>query len=151
MHPFFADYYERLNALHQDARQIIEDLIPEALVWSPGPEMNSIAVLATHIAGSEDYWVSHMAGGNPTDRVRSAEFAVEQASAQELLIQLDASLDRSRSTLDQLSLDNLTTERISAPHDRAFTVGWSLLHVLDHTGSHIGHMQITRQLWEQSR
>jgi len=30
-------------------------------------------------------------------------------------------------------------------------VAWALLHALDHTAQHLGHMQITRQLWDQER
>jgi ankyrin repeat protein len=28
-------------------------------------------------------------------------------------------------------------------------VAWCLAHALEHTALHLGHMQITRQLWEQ--
>jgi hypothetical protein len=28
-------------------------------------------------------------------------------------------------------------------------IAWSLLHALEHTALHLGHMQLTRQLWEQ--
>jgi hypothetical protein len=28
-------------------------------------------------------------------------------------------------------------------------VGWALCHILKHTALHLGHLQITRQLWEQ--
>ena len=30
-------------------------------------------------------------------------------------------------------------------------VAWALLHALEHTAIHLGHMQIMRQLWEQRR
>jgi hypothetical protein len=29
------------------------------------------------------------------------------------------------------------------------TVAWAVLHAVDHTALHLGHIQITRQLWEQ--
>jgi hypothetical protein len=28
-------------------------------------------------------------------------------------------------------------------------VGWALLHALEHTAIHLGHIQITQQLWDQ--
>jgi hypothetical protein len=31
--------------------------------------------------------------------------------------------------------------------DRQVTVRWSILHVIEHTAQHVGHMQLTRQLW----
>ncbi|NIU62141.1 MAG: DUF664 domain-containing protein, partial [Gammaproteobacteria bacterium] len=35
------------------------------------------------------------------------------------------------------------------PDGREFRVSWSLLHALDHVAQHTGHVQITRQLWDQ--
>jgi hypothetical protein len=31
--------------------------------------------------------------------------------------------------------------------DRTVTVRWGILHVIEHFATHIGHMQLTRQLW----
>lgn len=42
------DYLERLQALHADIECTIEGLPPEALDWVPGPDMNSLGVLAVH-------------------------------------------------------------------------------------------------------
>ncbi|MBI1880044.1 MAG: DUF664 domain-containing protein, partial [Chloroflexi bacterium] len=74
MLPIFEAYLDRLEELHDDMRQAITGLPPAALDWSPGPEMNSLGVLATHVAGSERYWVGEVAGGNPANRDRPTEF-----------------------------------------------------------------------------
>ena len=55
MHPFFADCFDRLEELHRDMHQTLDQLPPEALDWNPGPEMNSLAVLASYTAGAERY------------------------------------------------------------------------------------------------
>nr|MBC8492461.1 DUF1572 family protein [Chloroflexota bacterium] len=47
------DYWERLQALHADIERTIAGLPQAALDWAPGPEMNSLAVLAVHVAGAE--------------------------------------------------------------------------------------------------
>jgi len=31
--------------------------------------------------------------------------------------------------------------------DQMVSVRWCILHVIEHTAQHIGHMQLTRQLW----
>jgi len=31
--------------------------------------------------------------------------------------------------------------------DRSVSVRWCILHVLEHYAQHLGHMQLTRQLW----
>ncbi len=38
------------------------------------PETNTLFALATHIAGSTEFWVLEMAGGRRVDRNRQAEF-----------------------------------------------------------------------------
>ena len=76
MLPFLADYFEILRNLHADLEHSLNDLPPEALDWSPGPDMNSLSVLATHVAGSERYWIGDVAGASPraaTGR-RSSEY-----------------------------------------------------------------------------
>ncbi|MCA9947468.1 MAG: DUF664 domain-containing protein [Anaerolineales bacterium] len=32
--------------------------------------------------------------------------------------------------------------------DREVPVRWGILHVIDHTALHLGHIQITAQLWQ---
>ena len=38
---------------------------------------------------------------------------------------------------------------ISTRDDRNFSAGWALAHALEHTAPHLGHAQVTRQLWER--
>ena len=37
---------------------------------------------------------------------------------------------------------------IRQAQDREVPVRWAILHVVDHTALHLGHMQITYQLWK---
>ena len=150
-HSLFEDYGDRLAALHQQMKEVIAGLPVEALNWVPGKEMNSIAVLVTHTCGAQRFWIETMAGDAESDRVRAKEFAVERATEAELLDLLDDTLAHSRTALEQLTLDALTGAKYGEPWERYFRRGWSLLHALEHTASHVGHMQITRQLWEQNQ
>ena len=34
---------------------------------------------------------------------------------------------------------------------RTVSVRWGILHVIEHTALHLGHMQITYQLWQSGR
>jgi hypothetical protein len=45
----FADYLERLEDLQRRLHKDVRDLPAEAMDWSPGPAMNSVAVLLAHI------------------------------------------------------------------------------------------------------
>ena len=83
MSDLLAAYLDRLEALHADLNSVIADLPVEALNWSPGPGLNSIAVLAAHTAGSERYWIGDVVARDDSHRERAAEFRTQAASAAE--------------------------------------------------------------------
>lgn len=141
-------YLDRLEGLHADMRQALEGLPQAALDWSPGPDMNSLGVLAAHVAGSERYWVGEVAGGDPAQRDRPAEFQSHRLEAAALIAHLDATLAHTRLTLERLTLADLDARR-SAGDRGEVTVAWALFHNLRHLGLHLGHMELTRQLWAQ--
>lgn len=149
MDPFFIDYYDRLSDLHHDLAAAVEGLPVEALDWQPGPETNSLAVLLTHTAGAERYWIGEVAGEEAADRVRAEEFEVDGRTAEELVALLNRALAHSRSVLSRLSIHNLAEARVASMQGRSVTVSWALLHALEHTAVHLGHAQINRQAWDQ--
>ena len=102
MDSLFVDYLNRLEAMHNGVKEAIVGLSPEALAWVPEPEMNSFSVLATHLAGSERFWIGDMAG-----RVRSEEFAVTGLTEVDLVKHLDESLAHSQQVLANLLLTDL--------------------------------------------
>jgi len=55
MDPILASLFEHFRRLHESCNEILSGLTKEALDWSPGESMNSIAVLVTHVAGSEKF------------------------------------------------------------------------------------------------
>ncbi len=145
----FAAYLDRLETLHADMNSAIAGLPVEALNWSPGPEMNSLAVLAAHTAGAERYWIGDVIARDDSNRDRAAEFRTQAVSAQALIARLDAALAHSRGVLEQLSLATLDEKRLAPRGGEEVTVAWALAHALEHTAVHVGHVQIMRQLWEQ--
>lgn len=149
MHPFFSDYLDRLRIQHEALIAAFEGLPPQALDWTPGADMNSLAVLAIHVAGAERYWVGDVALGDPSHRDRPAEFATRGVSPQQMRDALDASYAYVRAALADLTPDDLLTVRRPPDRDRDYTTGWALLHALEHVALHVGHAQLTRQLWDQ--
>ena len=150
MHQFFADFFQRLEELHQDMHRALEGLPQDALDWVPGKEMNSLCILASHTAGAERYWIGDVVAQDNSNRHRPDEFVAQGKSAAELQQTLAHVLAHSRGVLETLTLDDLTRECIPPNHpDHTFSVGWALAHALEHTAVHVGHMQIIRQLWEQ--
>ena len=145
------DYLERLESLHADIGQTVEGLSPVALDWGPGPDMNSLAVLAAHIAGSERYWIGDIAGNDPSGRVREAEFQTGGLDEATLTTRLETALAHSQATLEKLTLAELEVKRTDPRDGNEYTVAWALFHALEHTALHLGQMQLTRQLWEQQQ
>jgi uncharacterized damage-inducible protein DinB len=151
MQPIFDDYLDQLTAVHQNMSAALRDLPQAALDWWPGPEINSLAVLAAHSAGSERYWIGQVAGGEPFKRDRAAEFKTSGVDATTLITRLDAALAHSRSVLERLTLADLEKNTGVVHDDRAVMVAWALQHALEHVALHAGHMQLTRQWWEQTQ
>lgn len=148
MELFFAEFAERITNLHTEIEAELDALPDAALGWCPGPDMNSIAILVTHVAGAERYWIGDVAGEEPSGRVRATEFAVESASVAELKSVLDGATRYAESVLSRLSLSDLSRVHHLDRYERSFTTAWALLHALEHTAQHVGHIQQLRQLWD---
>ena len=151
MLPIFEAYLNLLESQHNSICQAIADLSSEALDWTPGPEMSSMAVITAHVAGSMRYWIGDIAGNEPSNRDRAAEFETQKVDAAALVARLEASLTHSRTVLERLTLEDLNAKRLSPRHGEEYSVSWALLHALEHTALHVGHIQLTRQLWEQQK
>lgn len=144
------NYLNRIEDLHKQVLSLLAGLPAEALNWRPieGSDehiTNSLAVLAAHLAGAEHFWIAEMVGGRPETRDRDAEFATVAASAAELIQLLEKAALETREVFSTLSESDLNG--IRQVKGRRVPVRWCLLHVIDHTSLHLGHMQITYQLW----
>ena len=152
MHIFYQDFIERLIALHQGVLSAIDGLTPEALDWislaHPSAEMNSINVLVTHLCGAERYWTGDVALEDESGRVRDAEFQVKGMGIDDLKTRINTATEYAKTAIEKLTIEDLAAERKSPRDGWVFTVGWALLHALEHTAIHLGHIQITRQLWD---
>lgn len=140
---------ERFSTLFQDFKKAIAGLPQEALDWVPGEEMNSLCVLVVHTTGATRYWVGDVAFEEPSGRDRNAEFAAKGYTETELITMIDACEAYIRAGLPKLTADDMGKMIVEPGRTREFGVGWSLVHALEHVGLHLGHAQITRQLWDQ--
>lgn len=149
MEPFFADYLSRLESLHNDIKVSLAGLPQAGVDWTPGAGMNSLCVLVVHVTGAERYWIGDVVAGEPSGRVREAEFRAQGIDAALLADKLDSNLAYAHAVLERLQLVDLEKKRVSPRDGSESNVGWALDHILAHTGLHAGHSQLTRQLWEQ--
>lgn len=152
--PEIRQYLATLDDLHNQVASIIKDLPEEGLNWRPplpadADPTNSLAVLAVHIAGSEHFWIAEGIGGYPSTRAREQEFKYSAKTPDEALARLAKTGEETHAVLEKLTPEQLDGSFMRDDH--AVSVRWAINHVIFHTGLHIGHMQLTYQLWAQGK
>ncbi len=150
MIPELDNYLERIEDLHNQVSGLIAELPAEALNWRPiegkgDHATNSLAVLAAHIAGAEHFWIAEVIAGRPETRDREAEFAAVATNAAEIIQLLEQTARETRDVFSTLGESDLNGARQA--RGRTVPMRWSILQVIDHTSLHLGHMQLTYQLW----
>jgi uncharacterized damage-inducible protein DinB len=154
MLPEIQQYLTDLDDLRGQVAAMIKDLPAEALNWRPplpagADPTNSLAVLAVHIAGSEHFWIAECIGQYAHTRVRAEEFAYVASSATDALARLDKTAEETRSVLGKLTPEQL--EGTFLRDDHPVSVRWAIVHTIKHISLHIGHMQLTYQLWNKGK
>ncbi|MBI2831179.1 MAG: DUF664 domain-containing protein, partial [Chloroflexi bacterium] len=145
-------YLTELGLLRKQVHTAVQGLNDEAANWHPLPEgTNSIYGIISHLIGGESYWVRQVIAGETLQRDREAELHAT-GSLSELLERWDKAGKDSAAILGNLTLKELGETRspsIHRPEWGDITVRWCILHVISHLSLHVGHIQLTRQLWEQ--
>lgn len=149
MHPFFADYLDLFHRQLTDLTAAISGLPQAALDWQPGSETNSLCVQVVHVVGAGRYWAGDVALGEPSNRDRAAEFRASGLNETVLKGRIAAFEAYLKDGVARLKIEDLTEQHPAPGRDASYTVGWALMHALDHTAVHVGHSQITRQMWDQ--
>jgi uncharacterized damage-inducible protein DinB len=147
-------YLGMIEDLRGQVRDLIADLPVEALNWRPMEgrgehTTNSLGVLATHIAGAEHFWIGEVVGDSPPTRDRDAEFSSRDADAAQLVEMLEETGAETRAVFSTLSESSL--EGVREARGKTIPVRWCILHAIDHTALHLGHMQLTYQLWRRGQ
>lgn len=149
MEPVVATVTELFHTVHGQLREEIAGLDGAALNWSPGPDMNSIAVLVVHTLGSEAEVLRtvHAVAGS---RDRDAEFR----STADAVDDLASRLDTADAFLDQIAAE-ITQDDLAAVRsrgDRTPQTGlYWLLSNYGHAREHLAHIQLTKQVYAQRK
>ncbi len=144
----YTDYLDNLAELHTEIMKTVRTLPPEALDWVPVQGANSLCVLIVHVAGAEKFWLGDVVAGEPSGRDRPKEFQAKNLSIAALETKLNESLGYAELVLEKLNMEDLGALRTSPRDGQQVTVAWALDHTLKHTAIHLGHIQLTRQLWD---
>ena len=150
MVPEVLAYLTDLEELRDQVKNLLEGLPQEALDWRPVEgegelATNSLTAMVVHLAGSETFWMKEIIGGKKIVRDREAEFVTQGLSLSELRAKIEAVAKVTAEILSALTEKQL--EELRKWRDRSVSVRWCILHVVEHIAQHLGHMQLTRQLW----
>lgn len=156
-----------LQASLSTLRKLVDEIfiqldgIPEhdLNTWLPRDGMrdvNSFYALAAHALGAGEFWILEAAGGRQVDRNRTAEFGAS-GSLEQLKARYERWLEDSAKVL--ATLDDATLASIYRRPDDPERGMWAtsrsraecILHAVEHTGIHLGHLQLQRQLWDAER
>jgi hypothetical protein len=149
MIPECQPYAESLAALHAQLAESIEGLGADALDWTPAPGANGLAAIVAHATGSERFLIGQTVGGIDAHRNRDAEFSLRGVDV-DYLKRLIAEVDQvSAGVLARLREEDMPVEHPHRLGPKA--TRWCFVHVIEHVAEHVGHANLTRQLWDARR
>ncbi|MEM7030431.1 MAG: DinB family protein [Chloroflexota bacterium] len=151
----YAQYIDRLvGYILKEIEPLSDEVLNQAL---PISDTNTLFAICTHVVGMGEFWVLSLVGDQQVDRNRAEEFlATGQGDA--LNIRFKQWVQDCYQLLETLSAADLN-EYATPPAEYSLTGGFSdtpmtkrecLLHVVEHTATHLGHIQISCQLLAQS-
>lgn len=149
MEPTIATIVDLFRSVHQQFRGSVREMDSDQLNWSPAPDTNSPAILVMHTLASELDTLL-LVRGLTGDRDRDSEFRVTATSAADLI----AALDRADELLTEhgasITEDDLMATRTRPNRDPQIALHW-LINNYGHAREHLGHLQLTSQVYQQQR
>ncbi|MEO3786943.1 DinB family protein [Actinocorallia sp. B10E7] len=147
----FLDWYRATPAVKCDGLTE-EQAHRRALPSSPSMSM---AGLINHLRWVEFIWFEHRLLGHPDisplrkGDAPDPEFAVGDRTLAELLAEYEEQCARSRKAVEGLSLDTPTALPVLG--GTPVSLRWVLLHLIEETARHAGHLDVMRELLDGTR
>ncbi|MCW2947127.1 MAG: dinB superfamily protein [Actinoallomurus sp.] len=125
---------------------LAEDLAHRPLLASS--PLTTVAGLVGHLRWVERYWFEHVLLGGPddvpwTDDDPDRDFKTDGVPLAQLLAEYEAQCARNNEIAASLSLD--AEAKVERERGRV-TLRWLLLHMIEETARHNGHLDILREL-----
>ena len=137
-----------LQHLRDSAIFKVQDLSPAQLRWRPASTANSLGVIVVHLGYAERLWLRAVFAGEAMDMSwRARMFDLPEAwGVEEVVAFYRDESGRADAVLDQAASFDLP----STGDLRPTTLRWAVVHLLEETARHVGHMDITRELLDGS-
>ena len=138
-----------LSNIHQRTKAAVEKLGDDGVNWQPpAPGTNPAAVIVSHMCGSEAAWVGEYVGGVPAHRDRAAEFQSPQKTVKGLTVVVDRAQASSQTAISKHTSVSLNKLAATGRPEFKGTLRDCVLHALTHESEHVGHLELTLQLWQ---
>jgi uncharacterized damage-inducible protein DinB len=137
-----------LTHLRESAIYKLEGLDPDQIRWRPAPGANSLGVILVHLGYAERLWLRAIFAGEEMDMGwRSHMFELPDGWSSDDAV----SFYRAETAAADRVLEGVTSFDLpSSGQFRPTTLRWVVYHLIEETGRHVGHMDITRELLDGS-
>jgi uncharacterized damage-inducible protein DinB len=145
---------DMLEGIAHSAMAQFQDMTPQDFNRSLTlPASNTLCALATHLVASGEFWVLVLVGKRDIARDRQTEFTAS-GQAEDLLPRYERWIQEVHEVLDTLP-DTHLGEAVTLPAGYELSptsrlqradIRYALLHALEHSALHAGHLQLTRQM-----
>lgn len=134
-----------LADLHENLRKQVRGLDDGTLNWRPLPKANSLAVLVTHILGSE-LEMMRSVRSMPAPRDRESEFHVELGTDRllEMIDAADREMDELVAAVTEADMTELRPRGDRPPRPG---LEWMISNY-GHAREHLAQMELTKQLYD---
>ena len=145
----FLDYFREV-VVHK-LEGVEEPGLRAVLVPSPGTTLGGII---HHLAHVERWWFQQVYGGaaldHPwTDDDTDADFRVPpDATAESLIALYRECCARSREVVEAHPDLEREAQRPGSTSGRSFSLRWILVHMIEETARHAGHLDLLRESWD---
>ena len=134
----------------RDLEKLKEEILAyqnEENLWQIDKDiLNSAGNLCLHIIGNLNTYIGAELGKTGYQRNREAEFALKNIPREELLIQLEETIDMIGQTFDQLSDEQLTEIYPGETPFQEMSTQHFLVHLAMHLAYHLGQINYHRRL-----
>jgi uncharacterized damage-inducible protein DinB len=127
----------------------LEGLDDEQLRWRPAPTANSLGVIVVHLGYAERLWLRAIFAGEPMDMTwRQHMFELPDGwSTDDVVAFYRAECAAADAVLDRATSFDLP----SAAPVRPTTLRWVVVHMIEETARHAGHLDALRELLDGER
>ncbi len=149
--PLLSGILSMMDFVHRDMIAIIADLPDEALVWQPASDMGTLSGIICHTTHDDARSIRRAAGEEVVYIAEDDDpmWQIEEDRAQ-LIARITDSDAVMKRILPLMTVARMEQRYLARGADSIASGGELIAKAAIHTAMHWGHMQMTRQLWEQA-